>query len=626
MKRNCIKVAVAIMYLMILSNSIMASCPPGFSQDGVTGKCLLPGYTTGGGGLGGLTPFQDAFTYVLPLPTDTPAGASVPHYTISFNQFTQKVHLELAPTLFWGYGDGTPGGNPVTIGKAIVQPIGQPFNVTFINNLPMGDMNHIFAPFLPEVPGTTDFMPSARGVVHLHGLPNIEVSDGLPLQWIDPGQKVDLFFPNPTDRTVFSFYHDHAMMITRLNVYAGLAGGWIMVDPNDAAYNLPAGLDVYDIPMVLQDRSFYTDGSLNYNMPGFNYDYPMVNGTVSPFLNVQPRKYLFRLLNGNQSSFFGIGFSNDPTLADLSNVPFQIIGSDGGFLDATVNMTAGKFLPIAPGEKYWVVVDFKGHEGENIIMTNQDPTGIFPGIAAYQNTMGSYFSGFSGPFTVNNRIMQFRVSTTPVTDTSTVPETFPPLTPSAEQLIQQATYVRNIVIEGSATGGFPAFDAPNIPGDNNTPLMIMPINYSRFADPVTEMPLLGSTEIWNFINPGSEIHPFHTHLVFYRILDRRPFDESKYIADRLTGNLQPLESYVIGPVQPAQPWEQGLKETAQCPQGYITRVAIIWGPYAQNYMYHCHILDHEEFEMMRPISVIPSSTYFYELTRKYDGGPLLPAS
>ena len=141
--------------------------------------------------------------------------------------------------------------------------------------------------------------------------------------------------------------------------------------------------------------------------------------------------------------------------------------------------------------------------------------------------------------------------------------------------------------------------------------------------PLGQADLKQSTEIWNFINAGSEIHPFHTHLVFFRPLDRRPYDENRYVADRLAGNLQPLETYVTGPVQPVQPWEQGLKETIQCPQGYITRVAMTWGPYAQNYIYHCHILDHEEFEMMRSLSVIPEPTYFYELTRKYDSGARL---
>ena len=291
-------------------------------------------------------------------------------------------------------------------------------------------------------------------------------------------------------------------------------------------------------------------------------------------------------------------------------------------------MAPGSYLPMAPAEKYWIVVDFSGYAGQNIIMTNQDPTGIFPGIAAYGNTMESYFHGFTGPYTVNNRIMQFQV-TLPLSspDTSTIPATFPPLATSAAQLIEQATYTRDIVIDGSGpqgAGGFPAYDAPMISGDNNTPFNIMTTNYSRFADPVTEMPLLGSTEIWNFINAGSEIHPFHTHLIFFRPLDRRPYNEAQYVADRLAGTLKPLETYVNGPILPAQPWEQGLKETIQCPQGYITRVAMIWGPYAQNFIYHCHILDHEEFEMMRPLSVLPRPTYFYELTRKYDSGAVLP--
>ncbi len=609
---------LAIICLMEPLHTLQASCPPWSSQDGVTGKCLLPGFTTGGGGAGGLTPFQDPFAYIEVLAPDSPIGSPVPHYTISFNQFTQQVHVELPnPTLFWGYGDAN-GQNSVTIGKAVVQPINHPFKITYKNNLPA---EHIFAPFLPEVPGTTEFMHASRGVVHFHGMPNLEASDGLPLQWIDPGETLETYFPNPTKRTVFSFYHDHSMMITRLNVYAGLAGGWLMIDPHDSVYNLPTPLNTYDIPMVIQDRSFYTDGSLNYNIIGFNYDYAMVNGVVSPYLEVEPRKYVFRLLNGNQSSFFGIGFTTDATLSNLTNVPFKIIGADGGFLDATVTMSAGNYLPMAPAEKYWVVVDFSSYNGQNIIMTNQDPTGFFAGIPAYQNTMGSYFSGFSGPFTVNNRIMQFRV-TKPLSapDTSTVPATFPPFVPTAAQLMQKTTYIRNIVIEGTDAGGFPAYDAPTIPGDSDTPFTLMPTNYYRFADPVTEMPLLGSTEIWNFINPGSEIHPFHTHLVFFRPLDRRPFDATKYRADRLAKKLQPLETYVTGPVQPALPWEQGLKETIQCPQGYITRVAMTWTPFAQNFIYHCHILDHEEFEMMRPLSVLPKSTYFYELTRKYDHG------
>ena len=156
--------------------------------------------------------------------------------------------------------------------------------------------------------------------------------------------------------------------------------------------------------------------------------------------------------------------------------------------------------------------------------------------------------------------------------------------------------------------------------------MVMTTNYHRWNDPVTEMPLLGSTEIWNYISNGSEIHPFHTHLIFFRTLDRRAYDEDAYTADRLAGKLKPLEAYVTGPVLPAQPWEKGLKETIQCPQGYITRVAMTWEPYAQNFMYHCHVLDHEDFDMMRPTSVLPKEKYFYDLTRKYDQGAHLPSA
>jgi spore coat protein A, manganese oxidase len=599
-----------------------------YKVDNVTGKNLLPGYTTGGGGEGGLTPFQNSFRYIQPAPytTDT---AGLHNYTITFTQFYQGVHTQLpAPTMFWGYGDNTSQVNAVTIGKAVIENIGQPFRITYINNLPP---MHIFDPFLPEVPGTDGFMPASRGVAHFHGLPNTEEADGLPMQWLNPGDSKELYYPNPTDRTVFSFYHDHAMMTTRLNVYAGLAGGWIMQNPDDLIrYTLPAGINIYDIPMVIQDRSFYTDGSLNYNLPGFNYDYPMVNGVVSPYLEVEPRRYIFRLLNGSQSSIFGIGFTTDDKFTDLTNVPFKVIGSDGGFLDATAIMQA-KFLPMAPGEKYWIAVDFTGYDQQNIIMTNQDPTGIFPGVTAYQNTMGSYFGDFTGQFTVTNTIMQFRViKPLQGSDTSIIPATFTPTSTSAAQLVAQATYTRDIIIDGGVLngGGFMTHDAPPIinlqpfPGDNNTPLMIMPINYRRFADPVTEMPLLNSTEIWNFINLGAEIHPFHTHLVFFRVLDRRPFNAARYAADRLAKVFMPIEMYIApnAPIYPAQPWEQGLKETVQCPQNYITRVAMVWGPYAENYMYHCHILDHEEFEMMRPISVLPESTYFYELTRKYDHG------
>ena len=479
------------------------------------------------------------------------------YYEVRMEEFTQKLHRDLRPTRLWGYNRQYPG-------PLFEVNRGEPIHVKWINDLPY---KHI----LPVDKSIHDLaeLPEVRTVTHLHGSETESTSDGHPEAWYTreyqetgPTFKQKVYtYPNH-QRGANLWYHDHAMGLTRLNVYAGLAGMYIIRDHKDQALNIPK--DEYDIPIIIQDRSFHRNGSLFYPdqpadppedlpnpsiTPFFLGDTIVVNGKVWPYLEVEPRKYRFRVLNGSNTRAYQLFLDSDQ--------PFYQIGSDGGLMQKTVKLER---IAIEPAERMDLIIDFSKFEGKNIILKND-------------------LGPDADPDDQTDDIMQFRVTKrlTEV-DTTIIPGHLSRI-PSLKQ--NNITAIRNLKLVGSTD-------------EYGRPLLLL--DNKSWMDPTTEKPRLGTTEIWSMINVTDFTHPMHIHLVQFQILDRRPFHLDLYNEN---GQIE-----YTGPAIPPEPNERGWKDVVSAPSGQITRVIARFEPYTGDYVWHCHILEHEDYDMMRPFTVI----------------------
>jgi spore coat protein A len=462
-------------------------------------------------------------------------------------QVQQKLHRDLPLTTVWAYGSAFPG--PV-----IEAGVGQPVTVKWVNDLRDGNgqlrTNHYLAVDTclhgPDMAGATP-----RTVVHLHGGKIAHKDDGYPEDTFLPGQSRTNYYGNDQPAATI-WFHDHALGITRLNVYMGLAGLYIIRDAVENALGLPSGAN--EIPLVIQDRKFNPDGSLFYPAmwdEHFFGDTVIVNGKVWPYLLVKQGKYRFRMVNGSTSRTYILALSSGAT--------FHQIGTDGGMLPAPVPLAELTFMP---GERADVVMDFAGYtNGAQILLTNSAPT-PFPGPAGIG---------------VIPNIMKFIV-TNLTGHTTALPATLRPLVQLYET---NAVMHRDLVLKKGTdlcTGA---------------KWLINDLGW----DDVTEFPVLGTTEVWSFINRSGVAHPMHLHLVLMQILDRQPFV--------FTNNTV----VPTGPRVPPAANEAGWKDTVRATPNEITRVIMRFDGFTGRYPYHCHIIEHEDHEMMRQFQVLPPPVF-----------------
>jgi spore coat protein A len=469
----------------------------------------------------------------------------IPYYRIAMRQFQAKVHRDVPPTKFWGYNASSPGPTiEVRSGEGIL--------VEWSNELP----NQHFLPIDHSLHGAEADKPSVRTVVHLHGGRTSPESDGYPEDWFVPGQTATCHYSNQQEAASL-FYHDHAMGITRLNSVAGLMGLYLIRDKFEDELNLPRG--PYEIPLILFDRSFRADGQLFYpvsakpDAPWVSEYYGsaiLVNGKIFPFHDVEPRKYRLRLLNSSNGSFYRLSFSSDASVTSEGLV-FHQIGCEQGFLAAPAPMS---LLILGPGERADVIFDFADHAGAEVVLRTD--------------------------VTV---VMQFRIGQGKVPDSSDLPAT---LRPVPRTLESAAVQTRELTIA----------DYQNRLGRSS----VMLLNGMHWDMPVTERPALNSTEIWSFINLTDDSHPIHLHMVRFQIFDRRPFDLTVY---QLTRKI-----VFTGPPEALAPGEQGWKDTVRVDPMTVTRIIVKFEGFTGRYVWHCHMLEHEDNEMMRPYLVLPAQT------------------
>lgn len=473
------------------------------------------------------------------------------------------------------------------------------------NNMPMPmPPPPPFPPFPPGFPLAQSPVPI---VTHLHGGETEPPSDGYPEAWFTAGEAITgpefiksrYHYVNDQEPTTL-WYHDHTLGMTRLNVYMGLAGFFLLRDPHnplDGKHSkLPRGK--YEIPLVIQDRSFFDDGSLlfpdngvdphfhPYWRPAFLGDTIMVNGKVWPNLDVEPRQYRFRVLNGSNTRFYNLSFSNQ--------MPFMQIGTDGGYLEKPVQLVS---LLISPGERADILVDFSQLSPDTQLILN--------------NTANAPFPNGNPPDKNTGQVMQFTVLNKPAVVPPPLPKVLNILYP-----LKRTGKIRTLTlfVAGSAT----------------KPLELL-LDGQKWNAPISELPLVGATEDWQIVNLTGGAHPIHLHLIQFRLVSRQDFLVNQYRNDWLALNgeppfdhptiVLPVKPYLLdGPINPPA-HENGWKDTIQAYPGQVTTIRARFAPQdvlisipginqfpfnpaaEPGYVWHCHILDHEDNEMMRPYKV-----------------------
>jgi spore coat protein A len=416
----------------------------------------------------------------------------------------------------------------------------------------------------------------------MHGACVPTKDDGYPEDWFVPGRSSTCHYPLEQEAAML-WYHDHAMGLNRLNMYAGLVGMMLVRDEQEDGLDLPAGK--YEIPLTFYDRNFRADGQLFYPtsgnpehpwVPEFAGDAILLNGKIRPYVEVEPRMYRFRVLNAANSRFFALSLSQGQK--------FHQIGTDQGLLGAPVELSR---LNLAPAERADLLIDFSDVAGENLHLVN----GAFEVL---QFRVANRVSGRPGTRSERKEegaasSLAVSIGTHPGLKSETwgthfVTGVSVPATLRAVERIPETDAVQTRTIQLN--------DMLNGVGNS----MVMLLNHKHWHEPVTEQPRLNSTEIWEFVNLTEDTHPMHLHLVRFQVLDRRVFDVFAYRNGR---GLRYLDAAL-----PPDPNEMGWKDTVQCPAGMITRIIMRFEGYTGKYLYHCHILEHESNDMMRPFEVI----------------------
>jgi spore coat protein A, manganese oxidase len=524
--------------------------------------------------------------YVQPLPLPgagiVVATPSAPNrYSFTQTQINRQLHPQLPPTPLWAYDDGSGlAGQAGSFGMAVVAQSGTPLTVDYKHDLPA-----TYPSWIPVDTSLTPLGNEVRLMTHLHGGFVAAESDGNPAltpNGFGPGETQTVFYTNQSPQMPASllWFHDHGLGATRLNVFAGLAAAYIVRDAYDTGnepnpIGIPGG--AYEIPLVVQDRQFNTDGTFRYptsDIAGATWigeyfgDVMLVNGRVWPFLNVEPRMYRLRILNGCNARILSL---------DIGGPTFWQIGAEGGLFDVPVPV---KQMVLAPAERADILVDFSKFAGETLVMKNHKPP-----------------KPVSNPAPSLEQVMQIRVGTTV---SRPGPATIPSNLPGQAANLSGPVATRFITLN--------EIDAEEADWYLN-------LNAMRFDDePTTETPRVGTVEDWVYVNLTGDTHPMHMHLVTFQVVGRTPFDVEAYVAahggpNGVPGGFDPTP-FATGPMLPPAPEERGFKDTVKANPGEFTTIRAKFdlpdGVVApQTYVHHCHIVEHEDNDMMRPFTVVP---------------------
>jgi spore coat protein A, manganese oxidase len=670
--------------------------------------------------------------FVDPLPTFAGARVTSQSFTVQMEEFQQKIlpdslysglsdHFK-AGTYLWGYKVGDQSLSYP--GHTIEAQRGTPTDIRYLNKIPLPSVSklqshltidetlHWSAPHGHHTDSTEAYQGSIPTSVHLHGAEVASSFDGGPEQWFTSdglhGKGYVTFASTGADAAIYHYpnsqpattlwFHDHALGITRLNIFSGLVACYVVRDQYDTGrpdnpLGLPAGPQ--EVELIIQDRQFDDNGQMLFLndtppnpsihphwMPEFFGDTIVVNGKSWPYLDVEPRRYRFRMVNGSNARFYSMHLVDSSSKE--TGPAFWQIGTDGGLLDAPVKLNdprnaSSLRLILAPGERADIIIDFANYTARSFILVNDAPSPYPDGdTPANPESHGT--------------IMQFRVKKPLLgQDTTYDPASGGSLRGGSKQ---EAVLTRLVDVgTGTLASGVTASvkrqltlveiagpDGPVGALLNNTKWKGSREGTNQLVSDsqpdkqgqgiyLTELPRVGSTEVWEIINLTEDAHPIHIHLVQFQLINRQKFDPEKYRAkydslfpggtyagvtsqktwgqttyksgEYIPGYGPPLpysspnESGAIGGNPDVTPYlqeekilpdanEAGWKDTLKVYPKQVTRIAIRWAPIStpvdgvvpgQNlypfdptsgpgYVWHCHILDHEDNEMMRPYAPV----------------------
>jgi len=573
----------------------------------VASRALLAGPALGAGSVArSLKPYVDPMPLLVDNAIDATGGGNV---SLSAALISRKVHRDLAATTLFGYlrsgGPGTADAVASYLGPAIVAKTGVAITVDYRNNLAPDDYLRVFtnggSSYLQFPPA-----PEVRILTHLHGGFVAGIDDGNPFEQPDafrPGTTQTVSYPNEQPATLL-WYHDHYVGDTRMNVVAGLAAGYLLRDGFDSGSNplFPGPIGRYELPVVVQDKQFNADGSLLYPVAPASTNGPwigeyfgdcmLVNGKIWPDLVVEPAVYRFRVLNGCNARILNL---------NISNVPMYIIGAEGGLLPN--NPVPTDKLVMTPAERFDVICDFRGFAGKTVYMRNSSPPRpvVTPAPALTQ-------------------VMRIRVGQTASNDA-------PMSVPGAGSL------PANPEIQALVGLGPPRLSGGSVAGrmitlnefGTETPDWKLNLNGRPFEDddPVIETLTWNGVEDWYFVNVTGDTHPMHTHLFTFKVMGRYRFDAAGYAA-AYPGqygvpqqDVSTLAPFLRSGLLPPNAGEAGFKDTVKANPGQVTVVRAKFALPStaldstgqlvtpQKYVHHCHIVEHEDNDMMERFVVQP---------------------
>jgi spore coat protein A, manganese oxidase len=589
------------------------------------------------------------------------AGLVDDHTPVTPTSANPAPFAPLPPFKVWSYGDASIPGFATYPGMTFEARTGRPVKVRWDNQLPVPHLLPVDPTIMCGPPWKNrTTCPDNRAVVHVHGSHGYDHSDGTPEQWFTPGftdvgtqwQPNDRFGgigtalfggPSPVSTYVYPvdqeaatlWYHDHATGVTRLNAYAGLAGFFLVRDASEIsmqeAGKTPPFTGIpaypYETGIAIQDKTFwgvddFTTSYIRFGQMAYP-DLPnagggigkpsitaemfgnvmLVNGVAWPKMTVEPHKYRIRVLNGNDSRILILKLTTGDWQSQGDT--FWIIGNEQGFLNAPVPVTS---LTIMPGMRYDLILDFSSYgdaagtprvPAARISLLNVGPDGPYDGTAPVSPADPVY--PMADPASTG-QVMQFVVATPRVGTDVTLPAQLRPVTIPSLPAPGTAIPAKNLYLKEVI--------------DNYGRLMLT-LNNKPFFDAVTEITPLGKTEVWEVANITPDAHPIHLHLTKFRLIDREPIAQ---LNSGTAGSL--LAPYpAIIPILPAttpQIWtyagagpatavpplenEPGWLDTFESKPGTLTRIQAKFD-IPGVYVWHCHILSHEEYDMMRPLAV-----------------------
>ncbi|MEV0225204.1 O-aminophenol oxidase PhsA [Streptomyces sp. NPDC050704] len=585
--------------------------------------------------------------YVSPLPVppvlrpDT--SDALRETEIALRPTWVRLHPQLPPTLMWGYEGQVPG-------PTIEVRRGQRVRIAWTNRIPRESEYPVTAVEVPvRAPGTPPATtePGREGVepnkdvaalpawsvTHLHGAQTGGGNDGWADNAVGFGDAQLSEYPND-HQAVQWWYHDHAMNITRWNVLAGLYGTYLVRDDEEDALHLPCG--EREIPLLLADRNLDTDedGRLNGRLlhktvvvnpadpetgkpvtTPFTGPYTTVNGRIWPYADVDDGWYRFRLVNASNARIYNLVLVDE----DNNPVPGVIhqIGSDGGLLPRAVPIDFDDALPTltaAPAERFDLLVDFRGLAGRRLRLVDKGRAQP-PGVPDPVNDV---------PYPA---VLEFRVCGSGHEDTFELPEV---LSGSFRRLTHDIGHGHRLIVLTppgiSGSGGhpemwemtevedpsgieFPTHGVIQLTGPDGTTKTYRRTSRT-FNDGLGFTIAEGSHEQWSFLNLSGIVHPMHIHLADFQLLGRDAYDVSGFKPEE-GGTLTPV-AYNPGTSIPLAPNELGHKDVFRVPGRQMLRVMGRFDGAYGRFMYHCHLLEHEDMGMMRPFVVMPKEALKFD--------------